>query len=256
MLIPLLLSLSAQGLLPAADPEPPAALSLQDARPRRESPAFGFTAGLHGRFSMPFGSADREISGYAGGGGSTIVIDSNLSWADLFDPGWGVEVEVDFYLGRDQHGGFGRGDEMRYGFFVSLATDTYGGDSADDAYGNRVKVDDLTMTTLLVGGKVEGTSGPSVFFDGRAGLGAVHTNQVMGDFSGPLVPEFTTEFLEEGYTFVFEFRGHGGVELGPINLVAGLGFRFMVPPSEGDTIDLDGGLLMTFDIEVGVEIGF
>ena len=256
MLNSLLLCLAAQDLLAAADPEPPVALSLQEMRPRRDAPAFGFTAALHGRFSMPFGSADREISGYSTGGGTTVVIDSYLSWADLFDPGWGVEVEVDFYLGRDRHGGFGRGDEMRYGFFVSLATDTYNGDSADDEFGNRVKVEDLTMTTLIVGGKVEGTTGPNMFFDGRAGIGAVHTNSVMGDFSGPLIPEFTTEFLEDSYTFVFEFRGHGGLELGPINLVAGLGFRFMVPPSEGDAIDLDGGIFMTFDIEVGIEIGF
>jgi hypothetical protein len=145
---------------------------------------------------------------------------------------------------------------MRYGFFVSLSTDTYGGDSASDDFGNRVVLEDLTMTTLLVGGKVEGTSGPNVFFDGRAGLGAVYTNSVLGTFSGPLVPEFTTEVLEEGYTFIFEFRGHGGVELGPINLVAGLGFRFMVPPSEGADVDLDGGIMMTFDIEIGIEIGF
>jgi hypothetical protein len=36
----------------------------------------------------------------------------------------------------------------------------------------------------------------------------------------------------------------------------GMGFQLMAPPHVGDVINLSPGVLMTWDIDLGVELGF
>jgi hypothetical protein len=35
-----------------------------------------------------------------------------------------------------------------------------------------------------------------------------------------------------------------------------MGFRLMAPPSAGSGVALDSGVLMTWDIDLGIELGF
>src|SRR5262249_14336748 len=58
---------------------------------------FGISAAAHLRFVVPFGSADRETAFISGPGGAVVGIDQHLSWLDLFDPGWGGDLEVDIW---------------------------------------------------------------------------------------------------------------------------------------------------------------
>jgi hypothetical protein len=235
----------------AADSSLPTTLGVgpQNREPDYE---FGLTAGVHGRFSLPFGAADRDITGYAGGGGAVIVVDQNISWNQLFRAGWGAEAEIDIMVGSTRQ----RGHEFRYGAYIVLEEDHYDGDSVTDDFGGKMKVDDLSMNTFIVGGKVVQPFGDQFFTSGRLGVGAVHYSQVEATFSGPLVAPFTGEFIRDTWTFAFEVKGYAGLKLGPVNLVAGMGLRILLPPSEGDAVSLSSGLFYTFDLEVGAEIGF
>ncbi len=213
---------------------------------------FGLNAAVHLRYSLPFGSADREIAAISGPGGTIVVIDQDLSWADLFDSGWGAEVEFDVFLGSMQE----QGHKFRYGGFVALGVEHYEGDSVTDDFGRTLRPGDLDVTTYLIGGKVVQPMGKTTFLDGRFSVGAVHYSSVPATFSVPGVATFEGEFLEETWTLAFDLRGHGGVRLGPLALVAGLGLHIMLPPSEGDSVDLSGGAFFAFDLEIGAELGF
>lgn len=234
------------------------AASAQEVRlgPPGPEPEFLPGVAVHGRFAFPFGSADREITAVAGGGGAVVVVDEHLSWADLFRPGWGAEVELDLFTGRSGDSVFGPEASFRYGAFAALGLDHFEGDGAGDGSGSFMEVDDLDLGTLIVGGKVVTSLGDGQRVDGRIGLGVAHFSEVDAVFSGPGVPALRTEFLEETWTLACEVRGHWGVEFGPVALVLGLGFRAIVPPNEGSGVDLSAGAFFTLDVEVGIELGF
>lgn len=222
----------------------------------RATQDFGLNAGIHGRFSMPFGPAHRDEAFISGPGGAVVVIDQHLSWNEVFNPGWGAELEVDVYIASEGGSAFGRGGgRMRYGGYIILSMDTYEGESVSEG-SFKMAMSDLDMTMIIAGGKVETPLGNKFFGDARAGIGVVHYSAVDATISGPLFNPFIAEFYEDTYTFAFEVRGHGGVELGPLQLVAGMGFRFLAPPDEGSSVDLSSGLFYTWDLEIGVELGF
>ena len=213
---------------------------------------FGLNAGAHARYSFPFGYADREVYGYTGPWGTYVLVESDVSWADLFDPGWAIEFEVDLFMRTERS----MGGVMRYGGYAAFSAAHYEGETIADDYGMSFRTGDLEMATLIVGGKVVQPFSPNAFVDGRFGMGVVHYSSVTGYFQPLIGSPLETEFLEETWTLAWEVRGHGGLKLGPVGFVAGLGLGFMIPPSDGDFIDLSGGLLWTFDIDFGVEVGF
>ncbi len=238
------------------EPELPGSLTLQDpanlGRRGGQEPDFGLNAAFHLRYGIPFGAADRDVAGISGPGGTVIVVDQNLSWADLFDDGWSAELEVDVFMGTLRE----HGHVFRYGGYVSFAASHFEGDGVTDDQGRKMRPGDLDMEVFLVGGKIVQPTGENTFIDGRFGVGAVHYAAVSAVFSAPLVPAFETEFLEETWTFAFEVRGHGGLKLGPLSLVIGLGLSGMLPPDEGDGVDMSSGLLWVFDVDFGAELGF
>jgi hypothetical protein len=210
-------------------------------------------AAVHGRYGIPFGSADRDVFVYGGG---VFLIDQHLSWSDLFHSGWGYDLEFDIMFGDASGRGRMRTPGFDYGAFVAVLVDQYGGGSVSDNGGNFMRTDNLNMTTLLVGGKVIQSLDQGFFADGRFGVGAVHYSTVEATFGGPAIPDFRDELLKDTWTFALDLRGHGGIRLGPVGLTLGLGFRFLVPPSEGARVSLDSGPLWIFDIDLGAEIGF
>jgi hypothetical protein len=232
------------------------AASAQEVRIGGPEPDLGLGAAARGRFSIPFGSADSDVGFVAGGGGALVVIDQHLSWADLFRPGWGAEVELDLFVGSSDESVFGPDASYRFGLFVSIGADHFEGDRERDDLGNTVELDDLDTATILVGPKLVTSVGDGSRVDGRFGLGAVRYSAVDAEVSGPSVTPFRAELLEETWTLALELRGHWGVELGPFSLVLGLGFRMQAPPHEGRSADFSPGLFFTFDGDVGVELAF
>lgn len=244
---------------------PSAALAAQQDEPKpefvpqpatREIADFGLAIGAHGRYSIPFGAADSEISWASTGFGAFLHVDVDIAWTDLFHPGFGLDVELDLFIGRERPDPEGLRDVMRYGFYVSVSHDEYQGDDATEDDNRIDEVDDLELTSLIAGAKLESSMGPGAFLCGRFGLGVVRYSEVKATFSSPGTPTFRGELLDRTHTVVVELRMGGGLELGPVNFTAGMGFRLQLPPSEGSDIDLDTGLFMAFDLEVGAEIGF
>ena len=139
---------------------------------------------------------------------------------------------------------------------VLLGADELGGDTVHGVAGNSISVENLTMGTLLVGGKVIHTLGGGFYADGHVGLGVVHYSSVEGTFDGPGFVKFKDTVFEDTWTFASEFKGHAGYRLGPVGIVLGLGFRILAPPSEGGKFDMNSGAFWTFDIDLGVELGF
>jgi hypothetical protein len=114
----------------------------------------------------------------------------------------------------------------------------------------------MTLTTWIVGMLFRQQMSEGFYGEGRFGIGAVHYAAVDADFKLGAAPEFRGSFLEDTWTFALELRLAGGIRLGPVGFSIGMGFRLLVPPNEGDTVDLSAGPIYTFDLELGAEIGF
>ncbi len=240
-------------------------LNADDARPWQSDDEFRHPGGgrskgdltvnaaLHGRFVLPFGSADRDVFVYGGG---LFVVDQHLSWADLFHPGWGFDLEFDFMFGDSSGRGRMRTPGFDYGAFLAVMVDDCSGGSVSDSAGNFIHPEDLNMTSFLVGAKVIQSLEGGFFADGRFGLGAVHYSAVNATFGGPLTPDFQDELFKDTVTFALDLRGHGGIRLGPLGLTIGMGFRMLAPPNEGGQLSMSSGPIWVWDIDLGAEIGF
>lgn len=243
-------------LMAAAQADLPRSLSTDlpeaQAAPPARNDGLVLNVGAHVRFSMPFGAADRSTIVYGPG---VVVVDNYVSWTDFFHPGWGFDLEIDVFFkgsgpGPDREPGF------NYGALLLLETDEYGGDRVNGAAGNSVSVENLTMNSLLVGGKVIQTLGGGFYADGHIGLGVVHYSSVEGSFEGPGLLKFRDTVFKDTWTFASEFKGHAGYRLGPVGVVLGLGFRIQAPPTEGNNFSMSSGAFWTFDIDLGAELGF
>jgi hypothetical protein len=235
-------TLSGEPLRTAVQEPPPAA-------PRKEE-NLRLNVAAHIRYAIPFGSADRSEWIYGPG---IVVVDQNLSWADFFDPGWGLDVEIDLFFSNR---GTTQSPGVTYGVMLMLQTDEFGGERINGVFNNSVTVDDMTMNSLLVGGKVIHTLGGGFYADGHIAIGAVHYTAVEGTFSGPALPQFRDSVFEDTWTFASQFRGHVGYRAGPVGIALGLGFRIQAPPEEGSRVSFESGAFWTFDLELGVELGF
>jgi hypothetical protein len=243
--------------IPVPDIEEPSSVDAQDEFQRGRGPSKNtdliVNVAAHGRFGIPFGSANRDVFVYGNG---IFLVNQTAGWGDLFHPGWGFDVEFDIMFGDASGKGRARQAGFDYGVFGAVLVDEFSGNSISDGAGHFIHPQNLNMNTVLVGGKVIQSFDQGFFADGRFGLGAVHYSTVEATFGGPGIPDFHDELLRDTWTFAMDLRGHGGIRLGPVGLTIGMGFRFMVPPSEGGRISLDSGPLWIFDIDIGAEIGF
>lgn len=240
------------------DPEQEPDGSRRD-REKESRPKFSLSLGVTGRWTTPFGAANRDVYYLDNpSGGVTLVFDSNLRWNDVFHSGWGTSITAEimtFQAGRGDGEGRGRANSSMGGY-ISFEQDHFSGEKVTDGRGNSFHVDDLSMNCYFVGPSVYQTMGGGAFMEGRVGLGAVHYAQVDATYNFIFSPEFRSSFLADTWNFAMEFRGGGGYRFGPIAVTLGLGFRMLLPPAEGDAATLESGILWTFDIDLGVEIGF
>jgi hypothetical protein len=211
--------------------------------------SFGVAA--HGRYSIPFGAAERNSVVYAG----VVLVQQYVSWADLFDPGWGFDIEVDVYFGGPKSPAKGEAGS-RFGVVGIFERDTFGGDHIGSSLGGSVQVGDLSMEELLVGGVAYQGLGPGVYTKGHVAVGAVHYSEVHATFSGLGILQTRDELLADTWTISSDFRAEIGLLAGPIGFSFGIGLRIQAPPSEGPRVSLNSGAFWSFDLTLGVDIAF
>ncbi len=233
--------------LPDLDPLP----SQQQPEPARRDEGLSLGVAAHARYSFPFGWADRNAVEYAG----VVFVSHSLSWNDLFDPGWGFDIELDLFFGGQpapQKGTPG----SRFGVVALFERDTYGGNHLSGSLGGSIDVGDLTMSELLVGGVYQQGLSPGVYTKGHIAVGAVHYSAVHATFSGLGFVQTRDELLADTWTIASDFRAEIGLRAGPIGVSFGIGLRIQAPPSEGTRVSLNSGAFWTFDLNLGVDIGF
>jgi len=222
-------------------------------KPRRDDDGLLVNFGLKGRVSIPFGAANRSYYNYYG----YYYVDHYNSWSDFFNPGWGLEAEADFFFGKNGPG-HRRSPGFNYGLAIVLQVDEFKGRNVNGDFGNSLSMDDMSATTLMIGGRVLQTLSSDFYYGGLISLGAVHYTEVEGTFKGPLFALGGTRdrIFKDTYTFASNFAFNGGYRLGPIGLTLGGALRIMAPPSEGTHFSMNSGAFWTFDVNLGAEIGF
>lgn len=247
----------------------PSAVSIEepqdpDSRKDREDrgPKYGLGLEFQGRWVMPLGSASHEVTNVNNpGGGVTLLYDHKLGWSDLFGSGWGTSLTAEITVVRagKSDGAYGRSrNNFSAGGYFSVMQDHLLGHDSRDSSGNTLSPDDLTMGTYMVGGTLYQNIGNSFYAEGRLGVGAVHYSQVSGTFhyQPPTSVTFQGTLFDDTWNFAAEARGALGYRLGPVGLSLGMGFRLLGPPDSGKAAEFNSGNLMTWDIDLGVEIGF
>lgn len=217
--------------------------------PQKDAEAANFAGniGIHGRWSLPLGSAERSSFTYGG----VVYVTRHLAWSDLFEPGWGYDLEADIYFG-DKRGAQG----FNAGLVVLLQSDTYGGGRVTNSLGGNLAFSDLTMGSLLIGGTVIQAIGQGFYTKGLIALGPVHYSSVDATFTGIGFATFRNEVFENTWTISSDFRADIGYRVGPLGIVFGVGFRIQAPPSEAASTHLNSGAFWTFDLNFGLELGF
>ena len=232
------------------------------ARIELQSPSedFFISVGAFGRVSWPFGALEDRDAVISG---NTIIIPDHLRYGDLFDVGTGFSVEASLMIFRpppQERGAYGqalpRGPYA--GFYVAFQADSYEGDHVGDAAAF-IEPDDLDVTTILVGLKVTTEVDAGIFGEARLGVGVARYDAVNARVSILGGGVESHELFQESQEIAAEFRFRFSARVGPLGLVGGFGLRMMGSPEEGDSPvgDLiDPEVFWSFDVDLGVEIGF
>ncbi len=220
-------------------------------RNTRRDDDLNISVGAHARFTLPFGAADRSYATYYGG---FYVVDHYLSWADFFNPGWGYEMELDIFLGGNGRGR--RTPGFNYGLTLLYQTDQYYGTKSSDGFGHTLSLDDMTTNSLQIGGRMLQQTNGDFYYGGVIAIGAIHYSEVEGTISGVGFTTFRDKVWRDTWTIASTFRADGGYRLGPLGIIIGAGLRINGPPSEGTHWSFNSGAFWTFDVDLGVELGF
>lgn len=190
--------------------------------------------GIHGRASFPGGS----------------LSDGDVDYADNFNPGLGVDVEVDLLRGISPG--------QRLGGYVLLAWDGYDGDSFQDDFGTTVSPDTLEIATLLVGLKTVFAPSPELRFDGRLGAGMAWNDDVDADVVDRFIPLGRLPFFDAGWQPAFELAGRAGFGVPSVTFDLGFALRIQGGPDEADESEflIDAHEIWIFTIDAGVAFHF
>jgi hypothetical protein len=237
---------------------PPVAMELRewerDVPAQPEGPESGVTLNLaaHGRYSFPFGPADRNAFVYGGG---TVVVDHSVSWADLFHAGWGFDIELDLYF-------TGRGlasaprTDMSAGLALLFERSDFDGARLSDSAGGEIDLGNLNTTGLLLGGVVLQPLGHGAYTKGVLAVGAVRYSSVNATFTGPGPTQFSDEVFHSTWTIASDLRASIGYRFGSLGISFGIGLRIQAPPSEGTRVSINSGAFWVFDLNLGLDVGF
>jgi len=185
--------------------------------------------------------------------GNTDVTIDGLWYSDFFDVGWGVTVEGDLLTFITPHWGIGG--------YLSVGWDTFTGNTLHFANGDFVNVDNMDLTTAIVGVKFVQRASPFVLWEGHMGLGIVHYDKVdwSGVDSSTTPSTFSNEELFKPITRgVFEIGARIGAGNRAVQADFGFGFRYMGGAARGKDVSnfVDPDLLFTFMLELGLTVRF
>lgn len=181
---------------------------------------------------------------------STEVTIDGLWYTDFFDIGWGASIEGDLLSFVTPHWGVGG--------YLSVNWDEFSGETLHFFNGDFVNVDNMTMSSVIIGGKVMQRVSPYTYWEGHLGVGWVHYNSV--DWSGvdQGIPFNDEELFKPINRAVFEFAGRFCFGDRHVQGALGFGMRYMGGAARGADVSnfIDPDVLITFIIELGVLVRF
>ncbi|MBV8879107.1 MAG: hypothetical protein JO332_03990 [Planctomycetaceae bacterium] len=182
--------------------------------------------------------------------GNTEVTSDGLWYSDFFDWAGGVSVEGDLLSFLTPH--------WAVGGYLSLNWDRFYGNRLNFFNGDFVDVDDMDLTTVIVGGKVLQRLSPYVYWEGRLGLGIVHYAKVEWSGVDGGTPFSNEELFKSINRGVFELGGRICVGDRHIQGDFGFGMRFMGGAARGADVTslVDPDMLITFMLELGLSVRF
>src|SRR5258708_29962349 len=127
--------------------------------------------------------------------------------------------------------------------------------------GDFVNVDNMDLTTVIVGVKFVQRASPFVLWEGHLGLGIVHYDKVewSGVDSSTTPSTFSNEELFKPITRgVFEIGARIGAGNRAVQADFGFGFRYMGGAARGADVSnvIDPDLFFTFMLELGLTVRF
>ena len=227
---------------------------------RGPNDAYSISVGAFGRFSWPFGAVGDQEAFFVG---NVVIVPDHVRYSDLFEGGWGYELEGSINLFTPQQGGGrggppGGGGGLKAGLYISLQRDIDEGDRVSEGTAF-IDPEDMTLTCGFIGLNVITEMGGGSYGQAHIGAGIARFDAVDARVSLFGGGDQKQELFQNSDEFAMEFRYRFTARVGPIGLTGGLGFRYTTSPEEGDSNlgdILDAHPFWTFDVDFGVELGF
>lgn len=201
------------------------------------APHLRFSLSLYARIDVP--------------GGTSVDSFDNVTYADIFDIGIGLNVEASLMSWVTPHWGLGG--------YVSIGWDRFfGASNVDMGSGEFFSFDDQDMVTIIVGGKVLQKIAPFWYWEGRMGVGLVHYGSLgFTDVTGHIADP-GLQFFKPVSHGLFDLGGRLGVGSSRATFDFGIDFRFMGGESPGRDVTsaIDPRLFFVFAIDAGVSLRF
>jgi hypothetical protein len=180
---------------------------------------------------MPRMRGSISVYGRAVFPGDTQVTTNGVTYGDILNPGLGVSLEGDLLSEVAPH--------WAIGGYVSVGRDWFQGRSGVDQQ-NGMEVfsfDTMTQTTVMAGGKVLENVSPFVTWEGRMGIGWIHSGRLTyTDLTSP-PPNTGLEFFKPIDRAIFEIGGRVGFGSPHAQFDLGFGIRITGPLAPGANVD-------------------
>lgn len=199
-------------------------------------PRLQFSLGFYARLDVP---------------GDTDVSNQGVLYSDIFDVGFGLNVEASAMQKISPH--------WSLGGYLSVGWDRFAGASdVDMGTGEFFSFNDQDVVTVIAGAKLLQKITPFLFWEGRMGLGLVHYSSL--SFSDVTLPVTVSglQFFRPVSHGLFDIAGRIGFGDPRITFDVGLDFRFMGGEARGRdvTAEVDPSLFFVFAIDLGLTFRF
>ncbi len=201
------------------------------------TPRLRATLALYGRIDFP---------------GATDIDSNGNTYADIFDLGYGVGLELSLLGGIGPH--------FAMGPYISVGWDRFVGSSnVDVSPVETFSFNDMDVTTVVVGGKIVERVAPFFFWEGYMGVGFVHYGQLTytDEFGPP--PNTGLQFFRPINRGLFDIGGRACWGTPYMTFDLGLDFRFMGATAPGRDVNptvVDPDFFFTFTVELGLSLRF
>ena len=184
-------------------------------------------------------------------GDSAVTLD-NVAYSDIFDIGYGLNAELNLLSEITPH--------FSVGGYLSIGWDRFNGASnVDMNTGEFLSFDNQDLVTAIAGGKVLHRFGPSLYWEGRMGVGIVHYGSLgFTDVTTP-IPVSGLQFFRPVNHGVFDIGGRVGFGNPRFTFDLGLDFRFMgseAPGRDVNHVEVSPDFFFVFAIDLGVSMRF